>query len=206
MMGRAAVTAVAAVGTWALVMLSACGGGTPAPEAPESGGVTDSDPSQHQATGDDGAKDPASGADEADLPPGASDAPAKGDAPAAKDDAPASDAPLTDADYRDIMQQVLSDPALDQFFHLNKPGRLPLKVSGPGLPKKLAVVKGSYDIQIVDGPKNKKDAVLVFTKIERDGNSVKLRYEYDVEGVRGSATVYDKGGTWRLGANRLYEK
>jgi hypothetical protein len=58
----------------------------------------------------------------------------------------------------------------------------------------------------VDKPKSKKDVVLVFTRIERDGDSVRLRYEYDVEGIRGSAVVYLKGGKWRLGANRVIEK
>ncbi len=105
-----------------------------------------------------------------------------------------------------MLQQLLDDPDLEQYLHLNKAGRLPLKISGPDLPEKLKLHKGGYDVKIVEEPKSAKEAVLVLTKIERDGSQVRLRYRFDVEGIRGSALVFEKGGTWRLRSNRVIEK
>lgn len=118
----------------------------------------------------------------------------------------ATETALGDDDIASVVGQVLGDPDLDRYLHLDKPGRLPVKISGPGLPAKLDVIKGSYEVKVVDGPKSDKDPVLVFTKIERDGDSVRLRYRYDVEGIRGSAVVLEKDGAWRLGANRVIEQ
>jgi hypothetical protein len=118
----------------------------------------------------------------------------------------ASNTTLTDEDLRDVVEQVLQDPGLDHHLHLEVRGRLPLKISGPGLPAKLAVTKGSYHVKVVDGPKNAKDPVEVFTKIERDGDAVRLRYRFDVEGISGSAVVFLKDGAWTLGSNRVIEK
>ncbi len=113
---------------------------------------------------------------------------------------------LSDDELQIVMQQVLNDPDLDRYFHLDKPGRTPLKIHGAELPPKLKLTKGGQAVKIVDKPGSKKAAVLVFTRIARDGDSVRLRYEYDIEGIRGSAVVYLKGGKWRLGANRVIEK
>ena len=165
-------------------MACACGG-TPTPAAePEP-------PAEVEAVDE---AEPGAPGEPPDAPP---DEPADTQAPAAE---------LSEDDVAKAIEQVLSDPDLDQYLHLNKPGRLPVKVSGPGVPSKLRVVKGSYEVKVVDAPASEKDPVLVFTKIERDGDSVRLRYRYDVEGIRGSAVVFKKDGGWRLGANRVIEQ
>jgi hypothetical protein len=113
---------------------------------------------------------------------------------------------LGEDDVEAVLEQLLEDPGLDRYLHLDQRGRLPLKISGPGVPAKLKIIKGSHEVKVVDGPSSAKDPVLVFTKIERDGESVRLRYQYDVEGIKGSAVVFRKEGVWRLGANRVIEK
>lgn len=105
-----------------------------------------------------------------------------------------------------MLQQLMDDPDMSEYLKLKKPGRLPLKVSGEGLPDKLSVIVGSHNLKVVGEPKSKKDPVLVFTKIEREGESVRVRYRFDAEAITGSAVVHRKGGTWRLGANRVLGK
>ncbi len=168
---------------WVLVSTTACGGATPAAEEP--------DPIQEEV-----AADPAPESEPATDE--TTDATAESEA--------ATTTTLTDDDLRDVIEQVLQDPGLDQYLHLNVRGRLPLAISGPGLPAKLEVIKGGYHVKVVEGPKNEKDPVLVFTKIERDGTAVRLRYRYDVEGIDGSAVVFHKDGAWTLGSNRVIEK
>jgi hypothetical protein len=175
---------------WALVLIwaSACGASPPpepevaeSPDAPEPSEPAESASDTPAETGE----------AEAEPPPEAESG---------------ASATLGPDDLEDVIRQVLEDPGLDGYLHLDQPGRLPIKLSGPGLPAKLPIIKGGYEVKVVDGPANPKDPVLVFTKIEKDGESVRLRYRYDIEGLSGSAVVFRKDGAWRLGANRVIEK
>lgn len=105
-----------------------------------------------------------------------------------------------------MLQTLLSDAELLDHLHLKLPGRSPLKISGPYLPQKLAVIAGSHEVKVVAEPGSKKAPVLVFTKIERTGKQAKLHYRYDIEGLEGRATFNLKDGHWELGANRVVEK
>ena len=183
-------------GRWlgvAACFLISCGGATPAPEEP-----SDAPVGEPEAV----AKAPP---DEVGEPPDESPGEEPGADTGAESGEPGATT-LSDDELQIVMQQVLNDPDLDRYFHLDKPGRTPLKIHGAELPPKLKLTKGGQAVKIVDEPGSKKSAVLVFTRIARDGDSVRLRYEYDVEGIRGSAVVYLKGGKWRLGANRVIEK
>ena len=182
--------------SWAvLILLMSCGGAPPAePSVPSASADTEEQSSASE--------DPSEAAGATEATP-----PAEGESgePAAGAADPGATA-LSEDDLQMVMQQVLDDPDLERYFHLDKPGRVPLKVHGPDLPAKLKLTKGGYDVKLVEKPNKPKSAVLVFTKIERDGDSARLRYEYDIEGIRGSAVVYLKAGRWRLGANRVFEK
>lgn len=173
---------------WVSLFAVACGGeATPPAESPDN----ENEPSETQAE------------ESSEAPSGESSEAPSGEAAA---EPSGGDSALSDEDIRDALQQVLDDPGLDRYLHLDVRGRLPLKLSGPGLPAKLELIKGSHAVKIVDGPASAKDPVLVFTKIERDGESVRMRYRYDVEGIEGSAVVFRKSGVWTLGSNRLIEK
>jgi len=171
------------------VLACACGGAAAGPEP---------------ATAD--TKEPAKEAP-AEEPADKPEAEPAAEKPAAdKPAAEAPDAPLTDKEIAAALQSLFGDPQLIDYLHLKLPGRSPLKVHGEKLPAKLEVIVGSHHVKVVPQPGSKKDAVMVFTKIEREGGQIKLHYRYDIEGIDGRATLSFKEGHWELTANRLVEK
>jgi hypothetical protein len=107
-------------------------------------------------------------------------------------------------DVRSVLQLVIDDEALDPFLHLDQAGRFPLAVSGPNVPEGL--IKSTKPVRLVSAPASKKDAVLVFTKIEVDGKHASVAYRYDIEGVRGTASL-DKGEHgWTLTRSKVAER
>ena len=126
------------------------------------------------------------------------------------DNAPASDksassAPASDADVAAILQLVVDDPELDNYLHLGTAGRFPLQIAGEKLPSGLKLVKATEPVKIVDGPKSKKDAVLVLTEIDVQGDKATVRYRYDVEGIRATVTLARVAHGWELKNSRLVE-
>jgi hypothetical protein len=63
-------------------------------------------------------------------------------------------------------------------------------------------------VQYVDSSvvEDKKKAVLVFTSIEVKGERVTVSFRYDIEKVRGSATVAKSDGRWQLEKSRISER
>jgi hypothetical protein len=144
--------------------------------------------------------------DAAKAPDAAGDADAasaKADAPAA--DKPAASAPASDEDVTAILQLVVNDPELDNYLHLGEPGRFPLQLAGERLPSGLKLIKATEPVKIVDGPKSKKDAVLVVTEIDVQGDRATVRYRYDIEGIRGNVTLAKAAHGWELKNSRLVE-
>ena len=163
-----------------LILLALACGGPAAPAA------------SPEAPGDDvDAQAPASAAGD--------EAPAKSDAPEAAEKG-ASSAPASDDDVTAILQLVVDDPELDAYLRTGEPGRFPLKISGEKLPSGLKLVKATKPVEIVDGPKSKKDAVLAITEIDVQGDKATVRYRYDVEGIRGTVTLAKSPHTKRAGA------
>ena len=166
---------------WTPFILLALGcGGAAAPAASPSAAPEDAD-----------AKAPASAAGD--------EAPTKPDAAEAADKA-ASTAPASDDDVTAILQLVVDDPELDVYLHTGDPGRFPLKLSGEKLPSGLKLVKATKPVEIVDGPKSKKDAVLAITEIDVQGDKATVRYRYDIEGIRGTVTLARAPHTKRVGS------
>lgn len=127
--------------------------------------------------------------------------------PVAADDEPARSVgpAASDADINAILQLVIDDPELDAHLHLGEPGRFPLQLAGEGLPSTLKLVKATEPVKLVAGPPSKKDAVLVVTELEVQGNKASVRYRYDVEGVRGTVTLAKLPHGWELKSSRLVE-
>lgn len=158
---------------------------------------------------------PAGPAASADAPPESADAkPPAGDgaeaeaAPkenAAASDKPVSGAPASDEDVTKILQLVVDDPELDNYLHLGTAGRFPLQISGDRLPSGLKLIKATEPVKIVDAPKSKKDAVLVITEIDVQGDKATVRYRYDIEGIRGNVTLARGAHGWELKNSRLVE-
>ena len=162
----------------------ACGGSAAPAASPEAPAAPADDKPAASSDGEDTAKptDSASGADKS-----------------------ASSAPASDADVAAILQLVVDDPELDNYLHLGTAGRFPLQIAGERLPSGLKLVKATEPVKIVDGPKSKKDAVLVLTEIDVRGDKATVRYRYDIEGIRATVTLARVAHGWELKNSRLVE-
>lgn len=147
---------------------------------------------------------PPEAAEDANAPAG-DGAAASSSSEAAAPDKPAASAPASDADVTAILQLVVDDPELDRYLHLGEPGRFPLQLSGQGLPSGLKLIKATEPVKIVDGPKSKKDAVLVVTELDVQGDRASVRYRYDIESIRGNVTLAKLAHGWELKNSRLVE-
>lgn len=163
-----------------VLLVVGCGGAAPPPEAPAA-----------EAPANEGPADEAAEAPKA-----------EGEGSAEK---AASGAPASDDDVNAILQLVVDDPELDSHLHLGTAGRFPLQVSGEKLPSNLKLVKSTEPVKVVEPPKSKKDAVLVFTEIDIQGDKATVRYRYDVEGIRGTVTLSKSAHGWELKNSRLVE-
>jgi hypothetical protein len=168
-----------------LMFLVGCSGAGSQPDAPtdESGG----EPS--------GSEEAPSSSEASESAEGSAEKPASG--------GESKDAPASADDLRTVLQLVIDDESLDPFLHLDQPGRFPLAVSGPNLPDGLT--KSTKPVKIVEGTGSKKEAVLAFTKIEVQGKHATVQYRYDIEGVRGSATLDKKEHGWELTRSKVVE-
>ncbi len=114
----------------------------------------------------------------------------------------------SEADVQGVLTAVLDDEALQPYLHLEEPGRFPMKISGDVLPSGLQLTKGNKPVQVVDASVagDKKNAVVVFTELEISGDKARAAFRYDIEKVRGSATVEKKYGTWTILKSRVTER
>lgn len=171
-----------------LGLLGGCAGGTPSAEAPDdSDELYEDDPVEQTAASGKAAVADAEGEGD--------DAEASGDAGGA----------ATPEDMKEILQLVINDEALDPYLHLEEPGRFPLQISGSDIPSGIELVKNTQPVKIVPEPDSKEAPVLVFTSIDASSNVARIKYRYDVEGVRGSATVKKLEGRWQLSNSRVTE-
>ena len=64
----------------------------------------------------------------------------------------------------------------------------------------------SKPVVLVDDPSREpKKPVLVITEIEIKGGEAVVRYKYDIEGVRGTATLNKPYGHWAIKQSRVAE-
>ena len=182
------------LGTLSVLFSVACGGANKDAATPldaDSEGTESTPPSD--TGGGDAAGDDSSNVRKAAGTPDAKGGPAAPSATQSKDDTTA------------VLELVVNDPELDPYLKLGEPGRFPLKISGSSLPSGLKLVKSTEPEQIVTGPNDKKDAVLVFTEIEVSGKKASVRYRYDIEGIRGSANLEKGEYGWELKNSRVVE-
>jgi hypothetical protein len=121
-------------------------------------------------------------------------------------DAPGASAEATPEDVRVVLQLVIDDEALTPYLHLEEPSRFPVRISGAALPPGVQLEKAGKPVEVVGGEDSKEKPVLVFTTVEVKGDSATVRYRYDIEGVRGSATLARRDGRWELVNSRVTER
>ena len=124
-----------------------------------------------------------------------------GSAPAADAKSEAA-APASKEELQAVLQLVIDDEELTPYLHLERTDRFPIRIAGD-LPADLALTKATQPVQIVDLAEAKGKPVIVFTEIEVRSDSASVRYRYDIEGVRGSATLSKRDGRWILARSRV---
>ena len=101
-------------------------------------------------------------------------------------------------------------PQLDRFTAHAQP-RLAINAYLAGVHAEAEARGYSFDrtkigpVKVVEPPKSKKDAVLVFTEIDVQGAKATVRYRYDVEGIRATVTLAKTPHGWELKNSRLVE-
>jgi hypothetical protein len=159
-----------------------------------------------------GAKEPAKSAANAETesPKAEGRAEPAAQAPAKQESTPAASAapagPASAEDLREVLQAVIDDDALTPYLHLEQRSRFPLHVSGHGVTKELQLTKMTKPVVVEDeGGRDAKKPVLVFTEIEIKGAEATVRYRYDIEGVRGTATLNKPYGHWAVKQSHVAE-
>jgi hypothetical protein len=166
---------------------SGCAESTPPADSPETS--SDSAPGESAPTGE---------------PVGAAESSETSESTAAEATAPASSGgDLSAADLSAALQLVLDDEAVQPYLKLEEPGRFPLKVGGE-LPSGLNLVKGTKPVIFI-APGATDKAALVFTSIEIGSDKVSVRFHFDVEGIRGAATIEKHEGRWEIKNSRVTE-
>jgi hypothetical protein len=175
---------------WALLLgtlLLACGGGNQGAESPDG----------HD---DDYLEDPA---EDGDVDMG--DDLDEGEA-SSESEQPATDSgggAVTAEDMQKVLQLVIEDAELGPYLKLEEPGRFPLKISGSAIPSGVELVKNTEPVQVVTGPKDKTDPVLVFTTIDVGPKKGTIKYRYPVESIRGTCIVTKVDGVSELTRSRF---
>jgi len=176
---------------WVLVCSVACGGENKEAASPDAESESsESAAAESTSTGDEGADDSVRKA---------------AGTPDAKGGPPPAGATQSADDATAVLELVVNDPELDPYLRLGEPGRFPLKISGSALPADVKLVKATEPVQVVSGPKDKKDPVLVFTEVDISGKKASVRYRYDIEGIRGSANLTKGQYGWELTNSRIVE-
>jgi hypothetical protein len=139
-------------------------------------------------------------------PSGESDAaePAANASPEASRPLAETSAPATKDDLQAILQLLIDDDALSQYLHLERPDRFPLRLSGKNLPSDLALTKATQPVVIAADASDDKPRVVI-TDVQIEGDEASVRYRYDVEKLRGSASFKRRDGRWGLTRSRVTE-
>jgi len=169
----------------------ACGGGNQEPASAADAETENAASPETTPRGDEGS-------DESNVRKAAGTPDAKGGPPSLSSTQSADDTTA-------VLELVVNDPELDPYLKLGEPGRFPLKISGSALPAGVKLVKATEPVQVVTGPKDKKDPVLVFTEVEISKAKASVRYRYDIEGIRGSANLTKGQYGWELTNSRIVE-
>lgn len=176
---------------WPLVVcVIGCGGGAAPAASPEGSGEQPGEPEAPAAP----EATPAEGASASD---GAGEKGAPGDGVAAA---------ASKEDLQKILQLVLDDEALEPHLHLGQPGRFPLKIAGSVLPQGVELTKATKPVVVVAEGDAKDKPVIVFTEITADAAQATVRYRFDAEGIKGSATLRKGEFGWELASSRVVER
>ncbi len=116
---------------------------------------------------------------------------------------------LTAAEKDAMLRQTLNIPELGKYWHVDKPGRDPLRiVKTPLVPEQSLMMFGSQVVWIDEADAKTGTAFLRITGLSATKTKATLTFEYPIEGVTGTATFAHVPNTrdWRLERGEVREK
>ncbi|MGC4093550.1 MAG: hypothetical protein QM756_37760 [Polyangiaceae bacterium] len=125
--------------------------------------------------------------------------------PASAPAASEASGPAAPEDVQAVLQLVLDDDALTPYLHLDRPDRFPVRISGPDLGSGIELTKATKPVVVVPQGENDKKPTIAFTEVKITGDEASVRFRYDVEGVRGSASLKRRDKQWVLVRSRVSE-
>jgi hypothetical protein len=115
----------------------------------------------------------------------------------------------TDEDKRQVLQQCIDLPALQNYYHSEKPGRIPLIIESNEKMPALRVSKFGQSVQFMTEDEISaagKEAYLDFSRFEIIGDNATAVFRYRVEGIMLTVLLKKSGGQWTVTESKLMER
>ncbi|MBI3239200.1 MAG: hypothetical protein HYZ43_10225 [Flavobacteriia bacterium] len=115
----------------------------------------------------------------------------------------------TDQDKKEVMQLCLDLPALQPYFHAEKPERLPIIVESNGKVPQASLSKfGKPVVYLTPDEIEAKGTVAVveFMRFEIAPESATIMYRYNAEGLMITALLKKTKGVWSVTDSKLVER
>jgi hypothetical protein len=115
---------------------------------------------------------------------------------------------LDDAQKSALLRQVLNLSELSKYWHVDTPGRDPLRiVKTPLLPITSLKMFGSDVVWIEPADAKKPTAFMSFSQVEATATRATVAFAYPIEGVRGTVTFRRQGqNEWRVDKATVAER
>ena len=105
----------------------------------------------------------------------------------------------------ELSELVLKDPSVQQYFHLEQPGRHPILVSSMLQHPDLERLVIGYAIKVVPAESAEASRAFQFTKVNCSGDHATIEFAYPPEGLRGRFKFLHSADGWSISARRLWE-
>ena len=115
----------------------------------------------------------------------------------------------TDEDKRQILQQCIDLPALQNYYHPEKPGRSPLIIESNEKTPVVRISKFGQSVQFLSEDEISaagKEAYLDFSRFEITGENATVVFRYRVEGIMMTVLLKKSGGQWVVTESKLMER
>ena len=106
----------------------------------------------------------------------------------------------------EIEVAILRDPALIQYFHLDTPGRLPVKVSARLSHPDLESADLGYSVKLVPEGSSEAAEAFQFGAYEVSAHHAAVDVSYPIEGVFGRYSLVRRGKHWVVKSRSLREQ
>ena len=104
-----------------------------------------------------------------------------------------------------ILQIVIDLPELEQYYHLDVPGRKPLAILKNGVVSTDGLNKFGEPVVYIEKPDEGR-AYLEFTKRDVGENTADVEFLYPAEGVRGTVNLRLANGKWEVVDKSIAER